>query len=50
MFSFFHKWAIANIAGALYLVLASGLLQDWVLMAANAVKAIGWAVLVNDSE
>ncbi|UAT29531.1 hypothetical protein K7T73_13070 [Bacillus badius] len=50
MFSFFHKWAIANIAGALYLVLAFGLLQDWALMAASAVKAIGWAVLASETQ
>lgn len=50
MFWVFHKWAIANIAGALYLVLAFGLLQDWPMMAVNICKAIGWAVLAHASE
>lgn len=50
MFGFFNKWAIANIAGALYLALVFGLLQDWALMAASVVKAIGRAVLANKSE
>ena len=50
MFGFFNKWAVANIAGALYLVLAFGLLQDWALMAASVIKAIGWAILASASE